>query len=41
MAPIQAAVYIPGEKYFPVIFGQGTPEELFASIVKKSDIMIP
>ena len=41
MAPIQAAVYIPGEKYFPVVSGNADVGELFASFSKKLDIMFP
>jgi NAD(P)H-dependent FMN reductase len=32
MAPIRAAVHIPGERYFPVAFGKASEEELFASM---------
>lgn len=41
MAPIREAVHIPGEKYFPVLFGKTTPEELFASLTEKAEKMIP
>jgi NAD(P)H-dependent FMN reductase len=40
MAPIRNAVHIPGDKYFPVSFGQVGPEEMFASVQKQSDAMI-
>jgi NAD(P)H-dependent FMN reductase len=41
MAPIRSAVHIPGEHYFPVLFGQADAQELFASMQKQADVMIP
>ena len=32
MAPIRAAVHIPGDRYFPVLFGKADAGELFASL---------
>lgn len=40
MAPIRNAVHIPGEHYFPVLFGKASADELFASLAKQSDGMI-
>jgi len=40
MAPIRNAVHIPGETYFPVYFGKGSAEEMFAHAEKQSDAMI-
>lgn len=40
MAPTRNAVHIPGEQYFPVLFGKGTPEELFAGMSEKAELMI-
>jgi len=40
MAPIRAAVHIPGEQYFPVLFGKVTPSELFSSLSKQAEAMI-
>lgn len=40
MAPIQNAIYINGEQYFPVAFGKGTPAELFAKYSEKAAVMI-
>ncbi len=40
MAPIQNAVHINGEQYFPVLFGNGTPAELFAKYGEKAQGMI-
>ena len=40
MAPIRAAVHIPGEQYFPVLFGKAEAKDLFASQSKKAEIMI-
>lgn len=37
MAPIRNAVHIPGDKFFPVLFGAGTADELFASMQKSAD----
>jgi NAD(P)H-dependent FMN reductase len=41
MAPIRTAVHIPGEKYFPVLFGQVTAEDLFTSMQEQADAVIP
>lgn len=41
MAPIRSAVHIPGEQYFPVLFGKADAQELFASMQKQADTMIP
>ena len=40
MAPVQNAIYINGEQYFPVAFGKGTPEELFTKYEDKAEGMI-
>ncbi|OGG78486.1 hypothetical protein A3A36_01610 [Candidatus Kaiserbacteria bacterium RIFCSPLOWO2_01_FULL_52_12b] len=40
MAPIRAAVHIPGEQYFPVVFGKAKATDLFASQSEKADTMI-
>ena len=32
MAPIRAAVHIPGDRYFPVLFGKADAGELFSSL---------
>ena len=40
MAPIRAAVHIPGDKYFPVLFGQADANELFSSLSKSAEDMI-
>lgn len=40
MAPIRNAVHIPGEHYFPVLFGKADAGELFASLGKQSDGML-
>ncbi len=40
MAPIRTSVHIPGEQYFPVMFGKAPAAELFASLAKKSEPMI-
>lgn len=40
MAPIRQAVHLPGEKYFPVLFGQAKADELFASMVKPAEALI-
>ena len=40
MAPIRNAVHIPGEQYFPVLFGKVTASDLFSSQSEKSDVMI-
>lgn len=40
MAPIRNAVHIPGEQYFPVLFGKADAGELFASLSKHAEGMI-
>lgn len=40
MAPIRSAVHIPGEQYFPVVFGKATASELFALQTEKVEAMI-
>lgn len=40
MAPIRAAVHIPGEQYFPVLFGKADAGELFSSQSEKAEAMI-
>jgi len=40
MAPIRNAVHLPGEKYFPVLFGQAGADELFASVAKPAEALI-
>jgi len=40
MAPIRAAVHIPGEQYFPVLFGKMEAKELFALQSDKAKAMI-
>lgn len=40
MAPIRNAVHIPGEQYFPVLFGQGSAQELFAKMQSQADALI-
>ncbi|MEK7606923.1 MAG: NAD(P)H-dependent oxidoreductase [Patescibacteria group bacterium] len=40
MAPIRAAVHIPGEQYFPVVFGKINASELFALQSDKAEAMI-
>lgn len=40
MVPTRNAVHIPGEQYFPVLFGQGSADELFAAMSEKAGIMI-
>jgi len=40
MAPIRAAVHIPGEQYFPVLFGKAEAKDLFASQSEKAETMI-
>lgn len=40
MVPIRNAVHIPGEHYFPVLFGKADAGELFASLTKQSDGML-
>lgn len=41
MAPIRNAVHIPGEQYFQVLFGKMDVKELFASVSKQAETMIP
>mgnify|MGYP000971277840 FL=1 len=40
MAPIRAAVHIPGEQYFQVLFGKMDAKDLFALVSKQSEAMI-
>ncbi len=40
VVPIQNAVYVNGEQYFPVAFGHGTSDELFAKYSEKAKAMI-
>ena len=40
MAPIRAAVHIPGQQYFPVLFGKAEAKDLFASQSEKAETMI-
>lgn len=40
MAPIRNAVHIPGEQYFPVLFGKMEAKELFALQSEKAEAMI-
>lgn len=40
MAPIRAAVHIPGEQYFQVLFGKMDVKELFASLAQQVEVMI-
>lgn len=40
MAPIRNSVHIPGEQYFPVLFGHGTTEDLFKGMQKQADALI-
>ncbi len=39
MAPIREAVYIPGDKFFPVLFGKAEASELFAHMEKQAEKM--
>ncbi len=41
MAPIRNSVHIPGEQYFQVLFGKMDVKELFASVSKQAETMIP
>lgn len=41
MAPIREAVHIPGEAYFPVLFGQAEAGTMLESMKPKADKMIP
>lgn len=40
MAPIRTAVHIPGEQYFPVVFGKVNASELFSSLSNQAEAMI-
>lgn len=40
MAPIRNAVHIPGEQYFPALFGKTDVQDLFAHMQKPADGMI-
>ncbi|MDP3956271.1 MAG: NAD(P)H-dependent oxidoreductase [bacterium] len=40
MAPIRNSVHIPGEQYFPVLFGKIEAKELFALQVDKAEAMV-
>ncbi|MBI4359975.1 MAG: NAD(P)H-dependent oxidoreductase [Candidatus Jacksonbacteria bacterium] len=40
MAPIRNAVHIPGERYFPVLFGKASADELFAALADDANDMI-
>lgn len=40
MAPIRAAVHIPGEQYFQVLFGKMDAKDLFVLVSKQSEAMI-
>ncbi|MEX2013485.1 MAG: NAD(P)H-dependent oxidoreductase [Parcubacteria group bacterium] len=40
MAPIRNAVHIPGEQYFPVLFGKADADKLFSLQREKSEAMI-
>ncbi|MCF7834198.1 MAG: NAD(P)H-dependent oxidoreductase [Candidatus Pacebacteria bacterium] len=40
MAPIRNAVHIPGEQYFPVLFGKADAKEMFTNMQKSADGMI-
>lgn len=40
MAPIRNAVHIPGEQYFPVVFGKTQASDLFALQADKAEAMI-
>ncbi len=40
MAPIRNSVHIPGEQYFPVLFGKMEAKELFALQLDKAEAMI-
>lgn len=41
MAPIREAVHIPGDKFFPVLFGTADASELFAQMEKQAERLIP
>lgn len=40
MTPIRESININGEQFFPVVFGKGTPGELFANYNEKAKSMI-
>lgn len=40
MAPIRSSVHIPGEQYFPVMFGKADAAELFTSMTKQLETLI-
>ena len=40
MAPIREAVHIPGDQYFPVLFGKADANEMFAKLTDKAQAMI-
>lgn len=40
MAPIRNAIHIPGEHYFPVMFGKAQAADLFASLTDKAAGMV-
>lgn len=40
MAPIRTAVHIPGEEYFPVLFGQADANEMFTKFTSRANEMI-
>lgn len=40
MAPIREAVHIPGDKFFPVLFGKADAAELFVQMEKQAEKMI-
>jgi NAD(P)H-dependent FMN reductase len=40
MAPIRAAVHIPGERYFLVLFGQKDAQELLSSLTEPTTAML-
>lgn len=40
MAPIRTAVHIPGEQYFPAVFGKTSIEEMLASQQEKAETMV-
>lgn len=40
MAPVRNAIHIPGEHYFPVLFGKSSADELFATLTSPAEAMI-
>lgn len=40
MVPIGVAVHIPGERYFPVMFGKASADDLFASMSQQAEATI-